>query len=209
MVETVLQTVFQPVGDALRQFAPSIFFAAVVLVVGYILGRITSSVVERLLDHTNVDRYFEEQGHLEIVLTDLFADLAKWVVYFVFIWQAGKILGVEAVNRVLEELVTYIPSVIGAIAVFIAGYGIAVYTKDEIVGSETLYSDILGKIIFLFVIYIAFATALDMARIPTSLLNNILLILVASAGLAFAIAVGWGLKDIVRQEVERYLEESR
>ncbi|MDY6761416.1 MAG: hypothetical protein SVY41_00035, partial [Candidatus Nanohaloarchaea archaeon] len=68
---------------------------------------------------------------------------------------------------------------------------------------------LLGKTIFFFVLYVAFATALEMARIPTQLLNNILLILVASGGLAFSIAAGWGLKDVFQDEAERYIEDRR
>ncbi|MDY6774133.1 MAG: hypothetical protein SVS85_02935 [Candidatus Nanohaloarchaea archaeon] len=209
MVQTAAMAAFQPILDSVRAFLPSLFFAAVILVVGYIIGRITYAVVKQVLDHTQVDEYFEEEGHLELELSDLFADLSKWIVYFAFLWQAGQVLGVEAINRMLQALVRYIPGVIGAIAVFLAGYGIAIYTKDQIVGSETLYADLVGKTIFFFVLYVAFATALELARIPTQLLNNILLILVASAGLAFAIAAGWGLKDVFQEEAERYIEESR
>lgn len=209
MAQTAVVAAFQPILAETRAFLPSLFFAAVVLVVGYIIGRVTFSVVNRVLEHTDVDEYFEEEGHLELQLSDLFADLAKWIVYFAFLWQAGQILGVAAINRVLEALVTYIPGVIGAIAVFLAGYGIAIYTKDQIVGAETLYADLLGKTIFFFVLYVAFATALEMARIPTQLLNNILLILVASGGLAFSIAAGWGLKDVFQDEAERYIEDRR
>lgn len=209
MVQTAAMAAFQPILDSTRAFLPSLFFAAVVLVVGYIIGRVTYAVVNRVLDHTEVDEYFEEEGHLKLELSELFADLTKWIVYFAFLWQAGQVLGVEAINRMLEALVNYIPGVIGAIAVFLAGYGIAIYTKDKIVGSETLYADLVGKVIFFFVLYIAFATALELARIPTQLLNNILLIMIASGGLAFAIAAGWGLKSVFQEEAERYIEETR
>lgn len=209
MVQNAAIAAFQPILEATRAFLPSLFFAAVVLVVGYIIGRVTYAIINRVLEHTEVDEYFSEQGHLELELSDLFADLSKWIVYFAFLWQAGQLLGVQAINRVLQALVSYIPGVIGAIAVFLAGYGIAVYTKDHIIGSETLYSDLLGKMVFFFVLYVAFATALELARIPTTLLNNILLILVGAVGLAFAIAAGWGLKDVFQEEAERYIEDTR
>ncbi|MDY6769861.1 MAG: hypothetical protein SVU88_02710 [Candidatus Nanohaloarchaea archaeon] len=209
MVQTAAVAAFQPIMEATRAFLPSLFFAAVILVVGYIIGRATYAVVNRVLEHTEIDAYFQEEGHLELRLSDLFADLAKWIVYFAFLWQAGQILGVVAINRMLEALVNYIPGVIGAIAVFLAGYGIAIYTKDQVVGAETLYADLIGKTIFFFVLYVAFATALDLARIPTQLLNNILLLLVASGGLAFAIAAGWGLKDVFQDEAERYIDSRR
>lgn len=206
---TAFTAAFQPILEATRDFLPSLFFATVLLVVGYILGRITYSVIQRILEHTQVDEYFQEEGHLELQLSDLFAELAKWIVYFAFLQQAAIVLGVAALTSLVDRIVAWIPGVIGAIAVFLAGYGIAIYTKDQIVGSETIYADLLGKTIFFFVLYIAVSTALPLAGIGAQLLNNILLILVASAGLAFAIAAGWGLKDVFQEEAERYVKERR
>ncbi len=207
MVQTAVTAAFAPIWDATQQFLPKLFFAVVLLIVGYILGRVTFSAILRLLEHTRVDEYFEEEGHLELQLSELFAELGKWIVYFAFLQQAALILEVSAFKSLIEDIVSWIPGVIGAIAVFLAGYGIAIYTKDHIVGSETFYADLLGKTIFFFVLYIAVSTALPLAGIGAELLNNILLIIVASVGLAFAIAAGWGLKDVFRQEAEKYMEE--
>lgn len=184
-----------------------LLFASVTLVVGYMAGRIVYSIIDRFLEHTQVDTYFEEEGHLELELSSLFAELGKWLVYFIALLGAADILEVEAFTQLLNRLVQWIPGVIGAIAVFLAGYGIAMYTKDHIVGSETLYADLLGKMIFFFVLYIAIATALPLAGIEAQLLNQILLVIVASVGLAFAIAAGWGLKDVFQEEAQKYIEE--
>ncbi|MFB6077110.1 MAG: hypothetical protein ABEK12_03200, partial [Candidatus Nanohaloarchaea archaeon] len=185
MATTAILAAFQPILAAMKDVLPSAFFATVLLVVGYIIGRITYAVIRRVLEHTKVDEYFEEQGHLELELSSLFAELAKWIVYFAFLQQAAIILGVGALTQLVDRVVAWIPGVIGAVAVFLAGYGIAIYTKDQIVGSETIYADLLGKTIFFFVLYIAVSTALPLAGIGAQLLNNILLVLVASAGLAF------------------------
>jgi uncharacterized membrane protein len=193
---------------------PNLFYATVLLVVGYIAGRIIYSIIDRLLEHTEVDKYFAEEGHLELQLSDLFAEMTKWIVYIVALQAAISLLaesgvpGVSVIQQHLNAIVSWIPGVIGAVAVFLAGYGIAIYTKDHIVGSETLYADLLGKTIFFFVIYIAAAMALDIPQgINPTLLNNILLIIVASLGLAFAIAAGWGLKDVVREEARKYIDD--
>jgi len=208
MAEMIATAAFEQLVAGAVEYVPLIFYATVLLVSGYILGRIVYSVVDRVLEHTQVDEYFEEEGHLELQLSNLFAELSKWVIYFVFLQQAAQTLGISALTNLVDKIVNWIPGVIGAIAVFLAGYGIAIYTKDHIVGSETLYADLLGKTIFFFVIYIAAAMALDIPQgINPTLLNNILLIIVASLGLAFAIAAGWGLKDVVREEARKYIDD--
>lgn len=207
MAEIVAMGAFQSIIDSARSIVPDLFFATILLVVGYIVGRIIYSVIDRVLEHTHVDQYFAEEGHLELELSNLFAELAKWLVYFAFLWQAALILEVNALTTLLQELVRWIPSVIASIAIFLAGYGIAVYTKDHIVGSETLYADLLGKTIFVFVLLVSLSTALQQAGLETELLNNLLTIAVASVGLAFAIAAGWGLKEVFREEAQHYIEE--
>lgn len=213
MVQQTAMGVVSPIIDSAQTVVPALFYAIVLLVVGYILGRITFAVVNRVLQHTRVDDYFEEEGHLELELSNLFAQLAKWVVYFVFLQQSAIVLenagGIQqgALTSLLNRVVEWIPGVIGAVAVFLAGYGIAIYTKDRIVGAETLYADLVGKTIFFFVLYISISTALPLAGISAGLLNNILLVIVASVGLAFAIAAGWGLQEVFREEAKQYIEE--
>ncbi len=193
--------------DTTAQFLPDLFVATVIRVIGYIAGRIVYAVINRVLEDTNVDDYFAEQGHLELELSNLFAELAKWLVFFASLFLAADVLGVEALTELLQDLVAWIPDVIAAVAIFLAGYGIAVYTKDNVVGTETLYADLLGKLIFFSVLLIALSTALEQAGVSATLMNNIILLLVASIGLAFAIAFGWGLKDVVREEAQRYMDE--
>lgn len=206
MVQTALTASFTPIMEATRQFLPKLFFAVVLLVVGYIIGRVTFSVIRRVLEHTQVDEYFEEEGHLELQLSHLFAELGKWLVYLAFLNQAVSVLNARELTLLMNQIMQWIPGVVGAVAVFLAGYGIAIYTKDHIVGAETFYADLLGKTIFFFVLYIAVSTALPLAGIQAQLLNWILLIIVASVGLAFAIAAGWGLKDVFQEEAQRYME---
>ncbi len=206
MVDPVEYGALESIMDDVAQFLPDLFFATVILVIGFIVANIAYAIINRVLEDTNVDSYFVNQSHLELELSNLFAELAKWFVYFASFWIAADVLGVDALTDLLRELIDWIPSAILAVVILFAGYGIAVYTKDNIVGAETLYADLLGKLIFLSVILIALSTALEQAGVEATLMNNIILVLVASAGLAFAIAVGWGLKDVVHEEAKRYVE---
>ncbi|MCJ7450123.1 MAG: hypothetical protein MUP58_00060 [Candidatus Nanohaloarchaeota archaeon QJJ-9] len=204
-----LQAAFQPVLEGAQQYIPNIVYALIVLVIGYIIGRIVFSVAKKFFKHTKVDDYFEEEGHLELKLSDLFPVVFKWAVYLVTLQVSAEFLGVQAVIDILQKIIGWIPGVIGAIAVFLTGYGIAIYTKDRIIGSETLYSDILGKLVFFFVIYISVSTAMPLVGIGSDLLNNILLILVGAVSFAFAIAAGLGLRDVFEEQARKYVEESQ
>lgn len=209
MADMGIMSTLTPLWIDAQAFIPNLVAAIIILVIGYIIGRVVGYVVKEILQRTNVDDYFEEQGDLQFELSGIFSVIGKWIIYLIFIQQAALALEVTAITDIVGKIVTWIPGLVGAIAVFLAGYGIAIYSKKQIIGSETLYSNILGKVIFFFVIYVAIATALPLVGIQAGLLNNILLIIMGSVGAGFAIASGLGLKDIFHDEAERYIEEKR
>lgn len=198
-----------PLWTQTKLFIPNLVAAIIILVVGYVIGRIVAYVVREILERTNVDDYFEEQGDLKFELSSMFSVISKWIIYLLFINQAAVALQVSAITSMVERIVTWLPGLVGAIAVFLAGYGIAIYAKKQVIGSETLYANILGKVVFFFVLYIAVATALPVVGIKADLINQILLIIMGSVGAGFAIASGLGLKDLFEEEARRYIEEKR
>ena len=198
-----------PLWTQTKLFIPNLVAAIIILVVGYVIGRVVAYVVREILDRTNVDQYFEEQGDLKFELSSMFSVIAKWIVYLLFINQAAVALQVSAITSMVERIVGWLPGLVGAISVFLAGYGIAIYAKKQIIGSETLYANILGKVVFFFVLYVAVATALPIVGIKADLINQILLIIMGSVGAGFAIASGLGLKDLFEEEARRYIEKKR
>ena len=62
-------------------------------------------------------------------------------------------------------------------------------------------SELLGRITNFFILIITFIIALTQLKIETEILTNILIILIASLGLAVAISFGLGSKDIFKNLV--------
>ena len=83
--------------------------------------------------------------------------------------------------------------------IIIVGYGLALYVKDRTVHTETIYGNIVGNILFFLIFYVSITLALPFVNIDVTLLNQLLLIVVGALGLGFAIAMGLGLKDTVRE----------
>ena len=77
--------------------------------------------------------------------------------------------------------------------------------REQIKGSEGVYSDLIGRVINFFTVYVAIALALPFLGINPSLVNNILLIIIGSVGFGLGLAIGLGLKDIVAKEADKYI----
>ncbi len=80
-----------------------------------------------------------------------------------------------------------------------AGYALARYIEELISDSDFVYAHLMSRVFFFMIIYIAIALALPKVGLDATLVNNILLIIVGSIGLGFAIALGLGLKDTIAE----------
>lgn len=195
----ILNTFFLSVID----FVPNLIAAVILLVVGWIVGVVVGRVTKEIMVRFRVDEYIAK-GKPVIRISDIFKIIFRWTIYLVFIQSAVQALGVPALAQFTSMLISFIPGLVEGIIVVIVGYALAEYVRKEVEKSKLFYSDIMGKVIFWLVIYVALALALPLIGIDATLINNILLIIVAAFGLGLAIALGWGLRDVVAQIARKY-----
>lgn len=174
---------------------PGIISAGILLVVGFIIGKIVGAAIKEILLKANLDRHVELKRE-ELKLSNLFSEIIKWIIYLLFIQQAALVVGIGAVASAFGALIAFLPGVIAAIIVVAVGYVIARYIEDVVFDSRVSYSGIMSKVFFFFIVYISVAIALPLVGISGQLLEYILLIIVGSAGLGFAIAIGLGMKTL-------------
>ena len=178
--------------------------ALIVLLIGYLVGKIIGIVIQRLAVAGKVDKHIKLRG---FKLSNLLKLTGEWVIYLLFILQATVLLGVPEIGSFVRTIVYFIPQAVGAAIIIIVGYILGGFFEEQIKGSEGMYKDIIGKVVHFFTVYVAIALALPFLGIDPSLVNNILLIIIASVGLGVGIALGLGLKDIVARESEKYIGE--
>ncbi|MCK5474025.1 MAG: hypothetical protein KAI53_01350 [Candidatus Aenigmarchaeota archaeon] len=187
---------------------PGLVYALLWVIVGYAIGKLLASLVNRVLKEANIDSYLKSKEHVNFKLSSILSTVVKWVVYLVFLQQAATLLGVAVISAVVNEIIAFVPGIVGAVIVLLVSYAIAMYVKEDVIGDKELYTSMLGKAVFFLVLYVGIATALPLVSIDAMLINTILLVLVASVGLGLAIALGWGLKDSVdelaKDQVKKY-----
>ena len=208
MLMEPLEKAFANLGSSFINGFPGLVYALLWVVVGYIVGRILASIVKRVLKEAKVDNYLKNNERMSFKLSSILATVVKWVVYLVFLQQAAALLGVAVISAVVNEIIAFVPGIVGAVIVLLASYALAMYIKEDVIGDKELYTSMMGKAVFFLVIYVGIATALPLVAIDTMLINTILLVLMGSIGLGLAIAIGWGLKDSVnelaKEQVKKY-----
>ncbi len=192
-------------NQLMRPFSPLILntvIALLLLLFGWVMGRIIGTLAKKILRKLKIDKYFKlDKG---IKLSEIISLVISWIIYFVFIQSAVAVLGITTLTNVFGGVIRLVSGLLGGLIVILVGYVVGKYVQGQITKSKTEYSGALGQLMFFFTMVVTISIALELASIPTKLINNIILILVASVGIGLAIALGLGLKDTVSKLAKKY-----
>jgi|SRR3989338_1440863 len=204
---TELLTILETLGDQAVGFIPGLVGAAILLIIGLIVGKIVGRVVKEVLLRVNLDYYVTENKKPVISLADMFTVITRWWIYLAFVAAAVSVLSISELTLWVRQILNFIPNIVGAALIMAAGYVIAEYIKTHIKKTGTLHGALVAKILTFFILYVAIALALPVLGIPSTLVGNILLVIIGSLGVGIAIALGLGLKDAVADVSKRYVRK--
>jgi small-conductance mechanosensitive channel len=135
-------------------------------------------------------------------LSYILARIIFWSVIVLFFLPISNILGLKFFSGIVDEILAFLPNLFVAIFILLVGSWGAKVISGIVRGSANRMgldnSELLGTIINFFILIVTFIIALTQLKIETEILTNILLILIASIGLAVAISFGIGSKDIFK-----------
>jgi len=202
------------------EMLPRMAGAVIALIIGWIAGRALGKAVSKLLDKAGVDdalrktmvgKTLERSGLTCVGFFDL---LVRWFVYLVAIFAAVDILQIEVVSYYMNMVVSYIPSFIAGIVIFIAGFIIIDYVADFIrkLGEEAeiAYARIFADGLRLFLYGVVTILALSQMKIDVSILyifaNALAWGLAIGVCVGLGIAFGWGFKDAIAENSKKWIK---
>jgi hypothetical protein len=204
-----LQDVLLTLANNFMLGFPSLIEAIVWLLVGLILGKFAGWIVKEFLIRVKLDKYIAEREKLKISFSDAFSMITRWIIYLVFIQISAETLNIVTLTTLISQAIAFLTGAIESIVIILVGYGLAYYVKDKVVHSKTFYGDVVGNVIFFLILYVSVALALPFVKIDPTLINWILIVIVASLGLGIAIAIGLGLKEVVAETARGYTRKFR
>lgn len=204
--------IVKPLQDAFGTFLnylPQLAGALAVLLIGYIIAKIVSFLLTRLLGRVGFDRLMNRAGvssFLERVGSDLtpskvFGKLAFWFIFIIAFTMFASALGIPQISGFLNDLLGYIPSIFAALAILFLAALLANFAAALIrgaTGNRTLAQA--GR--WAIIVYAVFA-ALTQLGIAVQLTGNTLLIVLGGIALAGGIAFGWGGRDLAHDALHR------
>ena len=203
--------VMTPVAEMLARiagFLPTLLGVFIILIVGWIIAGILKSLVVKVLKLIQLDTATEKAGLGDVLrrggirqtLSELIGVLIYWLIMLMVFMTALNALGMTVAASLLDKVILYIPNVIAAVFILALGIffssmiGTVVRTASSNAGIQQ--AKFLGQLTQTLIMIFASIITLEQLNIASSVLNFAINIILASIGLALAIAVGLGSKDI-------------
>ena len=206
MSEQLLQ-----LGQQSAKVLVALVIAMLILVLGLYISRFVSSFAKKLLNKIAFDEKTSKLGINELCVrfglgkspTYIIAFVLAWAVIFYALILAAEVLHLTILRDLFTQFLTFIPTLFVSVLILFAGmlFGKLMGNIIEISSrANNLKGGVLiAKAVNVFIIFFGALVAVENLGIATQLVNNIVVIVLASLGLAFAIGVGLGSKTLAEE----------
>ncbi|MDD5454092.1 MAG: hypothetical protein PHW62_01135 [Candidatus Ratteibacteria bacterium] len=215
-------TLVEPINSILTQighFTVSVLKVLLILLVGWLISKfIIQFGITKILKFLKLDKLskrieFEtilKKGGIDISLSELVGVICYWIALLVTFIVALNAAGLTTAAELLNQIVLFIPNIIAAIFILVAGMLVAVVLKTIVKTASSnagiAQAKLLSKITEVVVVVFAIAMALEQLQIGATVINTLITIVLGAIGLGFALALGLGCKDIVGKSVSGFID---
>jgi hypothetical protein len=205
----ILVRVFSELGANLARFLPNFVGAILILALGWALSRALEVVTHRGLRTLGLDRVAArlqitatlERAEIRLTLSQIVARLVFWLVMLTFLLSSVETLGLTAVTATIDRLIAFIPSILGAAGIALAGLLLARF-GGTLVSSAAAAAGFpsaprLGFLTQLVASGLVLVVALEQLGVATEVLVLPFTVALAAAGLAIGLAFALGARPVI------------
>lgn len=213
----------QDIRTALEDFVgimiasiPILIQAVVLFVIGYILAKITASVLGKTLKKVKFDDLSTKlklDEPMRIIgankgLSTLVADVVFFFIMLAVTVSTARNLGIEVLTTLVQDIIDFMPRVFISVMILLAGYIIATKIKEVLINvTKSLggsAGSVLGNILYYFIMVIVVITAIEQLGVNTNLISNNILVVVSVILFAGAVAYGYAAREILRNMLSSF-----
>ncbi|MCX8196851.1 MAG: hypothetical protein N3G80_00850 [Candidatus Micrarchaeota archaeon] len=205
------------VGNLLEGIA-AFSILVLILALGWAVAHVLGKVLKEFFDRIRIEKFLESHGVHDAFLGFTFSGIAvsllKLYVMVAFLAIAADIIKVGIVTNLAFQAISYLPMLFQGIVIIMAALMAGDYITDRIKESKRIpFANTFAILVEVFIAYNALVIAMPLllpAADPSLLIWSFLVVLSALAiafGLGFAIAIGFGLKDVVAEIAKKNKEK--
>jgi len=190
-------------------FLPKLFGAVLLVMAGFIMGRIIKVAltkvlqlmgIDRLLGKTAIQTVLERTGSQKTI-SQILGILAFWVVFLLFLISATETLGLATVSQALTGFAYFLPRMGLAVVILVLGLFAANFLKEVIslacMSAGVTQGQVVAQTFYVGMALLVVDTAINELGIDTTLLNNTIILLVAGLIAGAALSFGLGAKSAI------------
>ena len=191
--------------DKFTAYLPNIIGAIIIATIGLFIARLAKELVRPLLEKAKINSWSEKAGLdvKKINLAAIIANLAYTVIAIFFTVEALNTLQLSILTKIGGQIIAYLPYAISATIVILIAYLLGHWAESSLIKnfSTSKATAAVAKIV---IIVVGAFMALSQLGIASSLVNAAFIILLGSAGIAFAIAFGVGGRDFAAHTMRKF-----
>lgn len=190
-------------------FLPNLVSAVLILAFGWLVAWIAARITRQVLRSLHFDGFGERHG-LSRTLNDvgltaqpstLVGGVVYWLVLLIAMLPAVEALRLVYFTRLIAAALSYLPEVIAAAVILLVGLSVARILSTALVraarSASLEYANALGLISRYFLSLIVIVITLAQLGVQTAILTIIFAVILISAGVATAMALGLGSRAVV------------
>jgi hypothetical protein len=203
----------------MMQFLLNVLLVLVILMAGWLISRLIKSVVTKICKAARLDQLSKrvemdsmmEKGGLKYTLSELIGILCYWLGLLVTFVVAVNAIGLSVAADLLNRIVLYVPNIIAAIFILILGMFVATILRNIVRTAASnaglSHVNLLSKIVEVVVIVFSVLVTLEQLGIAARIIELIIMIVLGSIGLAFALSFGLGCQDIAKKALNDTIDK--
>ena len=200
----VLDRAGDTVGDFLPQLAGALVLLVLGLLIAWMLGRLTrraltAAGLDELAARWRVDETLA-RARLGRSLARLAGAAVRITVSIVVVFAALTLLGLEPLSQSLNEAVLFLPNLLVASALVLAGVVLAGLARERVdrLSYQMDFAVPLGQLAQVSVLAVFGLMALAQLGVSAGILFAVVVILLAAAAATFALAFGLGGREVAK-----------
>jgi small-conductance mechanosensitive channel len=215
-----LNSILSDLGVAVTEFIPRLLGAVIVMILAFVVAVVPQRLAARLLEALGLDRLAERTSAANSLRqlgynggpSRLLGLVLFWAVLLTGVAAALSILGLSSLEQTMGQIVNLFARALVALIIVIAGVMAAGWLAGLVArGAENAGlrgSNVFRRVVFITIVAVAGLVAAGQLGLETSVLVLLAVVLLATAGLISALALGQGLAPLSGNiAAGRYVQE--
>lgn len=197
-------------------FAPKLVAFLVILIIGWIVAKLISKAIDKILERVGFDRAVERGGVRKALARSNYdaSTIVSKIVYYallLFVLQlAFGVFGQNPISDLLSGVIAFLPRLVVALIIVVVAAAIAAAVRDVV--SNALgglsYGRLLANIASIFILGLGIIAALNQVGIALTVTLPVLVAILGTIGGILVVGVGGGLIKPMQQRWEDYLSRA-